>query len=491
MAGGFQVLFMFLVLMLNGGGRDLLHMIPTEAYWQEKNVEMTTENMLAQLGGGAEQAPDISDLAKQLASDDHRSRRQAKEALIAMGPAITPQLEKLMKESQDPEVVNSAREVMESFGGVGKAKEVRKLMAIRALGDLKAKEALPTLEKLVDSKELFVAEYAKDAIARIKGEQPQLPQATAEQLKSDYLLLPKNMGTVAQAKSMVAGTTAVEELAKLNSGMMRRFSSTQPTTQMDEAQKKQAMREYVQTVIRIAEQTGNARLDSMTMGISDDVGPRTGYIVFIARGKYDPEGLATLKSSLSPRMEKQVIEGLDVYADREATILPLSSERLVFAVGSNADSVPVMTIAKHLKAGKGELDQNQTMMDLIKTVDTTKPAWGVMQINAAMAEAPFLAPFDTVRMTADVKDDEVIATFKAEGDDAEEVKKAVEWLNTEIGREVTRMKERIAQNPNGYWGRMKPMVDIMESIKATADGKTATLTGKARGGIGAFINAIR
>src|SRR2546421_8733531 len=102
--------FFLLFTMLLGGasGNDLLDLIPTDSYWKSKEVELTAPNIMVELNS--------------IKADD-----------------------------------------------TSKATAVRRLMAIRALGELKSADALPSLKTQLDSKEMFVADYAQRAIDAIES----------------------------------------------------------------------------------------------------------------------------------------------------------------------------------------------------------------------------------------------------------------------------------------------------------------------------------
>src|SRR5437764_8476301 len=101
-----------LMMLLGGGANDLLDLVHTDSYWKAKQVTVSVEQLITDANSKAPVNPD----------------------------AAAPQ-----------------------------AAGVRRLMAIRTLGELKKAEALTMLQSLVDSKEPFVADYAKAAIAAIEG----------------------------------------------------------------------------------------------------------------------------------------------------------------------------------------------------------------------------------------------------------------------------------------------------------------------------------
>jgi len=79
-----------------------------------------------------------------------------------------------------------------------KGDPVRRLMAIRTLGELKKKGAIATLQPLLKSKTLFEAEYAAAAIAAIEGKKFKRPGLSAKERMKDVYLLPAGCGEVGQ-----------------------------------------------------------------------------------------------------------------------------------------------------------------------------------------------------------------------------------------------------------------------------------------------------
>ena len=126
-----------MMLLLSGGANELLDFVPTDAYWKAKEVTVSVQTISADL--------------ESLKADD-----------------------------------------------TSKATAVRRLMAIRTLGELKDKSALPALEKLTDSKEMFVADYAKRAIANIEGKPLVIgiPDNSAQMREKDLWMLPAKCGGV-------------------------------------------------------------------------------------------------------------------------------------------------------------------------------------------------------------------------------------------------------------------------------------------------------
>src|SRR3954468_13520539 len=102
-------IFLIFTLLLGGGtGNDLLDLIPTDVYWKVKDVEPTVPNLMLELNS--------------IKADD-----------------------------------------------TSKAVAVRRLMAIRALGELKTPDAVNSLKAQLENKDMCVADYAQHAIDLIEG----------------------------------------------------------------------------------------------------------------------------------------------------------------------------------------------------------------------------------------------------------------------------------------------------------------------------------
>src|SRR4051812_1355960 len=106
--GEASIFLIFTMLLGGGSGNELLDIIPTDAYWKAKEVEVTATNILIELNS--------------IKADD-----------------------------------------------TSKASAVRRLMAIRTLGELKSADAVPSLKSQLESKEMFIAAYAQRALNAIEG----------------------------------------------------------------------------------------------------------------------------------------------------------------------------------------------------------------------------------------------------------------------------------------------------------------------------------
>ncbi len=292
-AGGSWAM-MLVLLLFNGGGRDLLDCLSVADYWQAKTVAVNVDNMILELGT-VKDVPvgDITGLITDLGSDDYGTREAATKKIRTLGPGVVPQLKERGLTSNEPEAVDRSRKIINSFVRGGKAKEVRRLMAIRALGELKKAQAIPALTALLDSTDSFVAEYAQAAIASIQGKPFVRPTATAQQLKSDLYMLPAGLGAVGQRTLDGSQVGLIDLMVDQAGPGMGVPGWPGPNLQAGGglAFKPRMQAMLSGHVIKLVEKIGNVRLDAVTMGVSKDIGDKAGFVVVIARGTYDPTTL--------------------------------------------------------------------------------------------------------------------------------------------------------------------------------------------------------
>lgn len=345
------------------------------------------------------------------------------------------------------------------------ASAARKLMAIRALGELKKKEALPILEPLVKDPAPFVGEYARRAIAAIEGKPFERPDPDAEKFKADLALLPKGCGAVVQARVLPGGGAV--SFAQVVATM----KAFQPGRDEDVIRFR-----LTEQLTDLVGKTGNFRFEGGTMAVAEEIGQNKGFVLFIFRGRYDRDCMSALVKAAGggERMEEDTVEGVKVwYAGRNAALAMPSDDRFIFLAGPNREALPVEEVLKSIKSGKGGLDEDKELAALVKSVDMSKPAWGVMKVSDAYREAPFLAPFDSLVAVVDYENGKSKATLTAKGKDEADVKTAVESFEKERQGAVDMFKRMADRREMAMF---KQLVAMLEGIKTSQNGATATLT---------------
>ncbi len=475
MFGLLQVLM--IALTGGGGGNELLDYITTEAYWQQRGVNVVdVQSMQARLATA--EAADISRQLQNLGSSMPRVREAAGSEILGKGMAVLPQLEAVAR-SGNPDVAARAQELIDRLATQAQLVKVDRLMAMRALGELGDKAALTTLEPLLKSETLFEAQYAQEAVAHIQGKKYEAPKLTAEARMSDVWLLPADVGAVVQAVLPTGGKFDFKAI--LDKVPAVPLFGTEATPEM----RAQLLAEYYKGFMEIAGRLGNVRIDSATLGVADNIGNHAGYVVVIVRGLYDP---AAAKAALvETHANLELIGDTETYAPGgEMLMIPFAKDRFVFVAGPERELMPVAAVIESLKASKGKLESNEAITALIKTVDTTAELWGVMKVSAAYRLGSPLAAFDTVTMSSVRKGEMTDITITAKGSDKEKVAQAVSMMQGQVAMALNEMKGQMAEQ-EGLAPTMEPMIKIMESIEIKAQDDTATIKAQVKGNM---VNAL-
>ncbi len=439
-----------LLLTLAGASNDLLDYLPTDVYWQAKGVQPARDILVAELqadGGG-----DIQQLIQDLGSDEFNKREGASRRILAKGAAAIAPLKEAAK-SHDPEIANRATVILEEIANRAPAQKIRRLMAIRTVGESKDKEALPHLQKLLDSKEPFVADYARRAIASIEGKPYKRELAPAS--PEDLWLLPAGCGVVGQVRATGGRTVSLE---KLLANMPPFFGF----------QHQDMMQQVYANVLQTLEQVGNVRFDSATVGISSDfVDGAPKFIIIKARGQFDSKAAnEALKRVDTPKNRN----GVDVYEiDGGGRLAFLSDTRAVVISGPGDENLPIEELFTAIETGKGKLRNNAELTRLIEATDTQMPLWLVAKISEGYRQSPILAPFDSLVFSGRREGNLFNLEIRAQGTDAAKIKAALATVQQQIEAAKAGLKLAV------MLPMAKAAADFLDTVKLEAQGNQALL----------------
>jgi hypothetical protein len=452
---------MVLLLALGGvGGNELLQYLPTEAYWKIKGVAVSADAMLAELA--PPKAPDVEAFVRQLGSERFDERERAAQEIRKAGPTALPALRKA-QDSGDAEVRSRAGQLIGEISAQSRAGSVRRLMAIRALGELKARNAESALRDLLGSGDPFVAEYARAALAAIQGASAAPPAPPHDAIRGDLALLPPGCGAVGQMTLPPGKPVDQARLLKVLADF--------PMTKGEKPER--LLEEATRMAAGLAERIGNVRLDAVTVGVAREIGGRSGFVVLIARGRYDAQGMRDLIRG-EVRRETRTVEGIEVLPiDREFALMLPSDDRLILAGGPAQDQLPVESLARAARAG-AQPKMDPDVADLAKAVDATKPLWISVRVSDTYRQVPILAPFDSVTLTGAPAGANQELLLTAKGKDPAAVKGVVEMFEKGLqeGREAIRREVKKVDVP-----ALRSIADLMDSVKVKTDGGQVTVTG--------------
>jgi hypothetical protein len=447
-----------LAFLIGGGGSDLLDYVSPAAYWKEKQVTVSVDAMARELKPPA--PVDLAKLIDSLSSPDPQAREGAMKKIVAMGTAAIPPLREAMQ-SASPQVAVSAKSLIARIEAADRPASLRRLMAIRELGELKNKDAIAVLEPLLKSDELFVADYARQSIDQING-QP-VRRHLGVDLRQDVWLLPDGCRMVGQLLSPNSGPISLEAAMK--------------DAPLPPGQDRATVEAGVQNMlVSAAENLGNIRLDALSFGISGDIGDQKGYVVAIARGRYDSR--AVIEWMHKQQIPANLVGGVEIFQPpgAESAIFFPSNEYAVGIASPAGADLPIQEVLDAIKTHQGKLNAVAGMKKLIEGAPADQPLWAVAAITPAFAKGVVLAPFQTVQLNSRQTEQGLQVTIAGTGTDAAQTKAAVDMANNGARQAAEQMKQ-IQQ----FMPALKAVGDAMASVKCEANGANATLNMKVDG----------
>jgi hypothetical protein len=394
-----------LSFLIGGGSGDLLDYVPTQMYWQDRGVAITPDVMRQE--AAAQQPPDASALIDQLGAPDPQQRDAAGEKIIALGPSVLPQVQQATH-SPDAEIALRATGLVERLQNLIPQRSVRRLMAIRTLGELRDRQALPLLRSELDSPDMFVADYAATAIDAVEARPHPARRTTAA--RENFWLLPADSRAVAQLIPRGHGPIVVDQIA---AGLPLRPGEDKKTT----------IEHLCKFALDTAEQIGDVRLDALSVGCSGDLAADRGVLVCIASGQYDASLITRV--ARSSKLPRKMVDGIDVFdIDDDTSLFFPSNKRLVLLASPEAFKLPVAQMIAAVKNNDAALKRSPDMMKLIADAaphgdNENRPVWAAAQMTDAYKNVLGVQNLDSFTLTADELPGKLHVTLHGQSPDAQ------------------------------------------------------------------------
>jgi hypothetical protein len=443
------------MLMFAGGG-DAVSFLDSQAFWKQAGVEATADSMLQVLSPKAEAEPaDASAWIAKLGDGDAAVRRDARNKLLELGPAVRPQLEK-HAEAEDPEVAQTVRELLTLLNpAVKPSDEIMRLMAIRELGQLKASNAEPLLTKLASSPDAFEAAYAKAALALIRGEPAPEPVDARAKLDKDLMRLPGNSALM--LRTAAVGDADWNEILKMMA--MMGVPADVDTLR----------RQATPKLVEMLKKSGNFRLDGL--GVSMDVEGRTGAVAI--RGLCDARRLgALLAEALGQELQTEEIDGATVYAMQNARLTAIGNELLVLGFAENGAFAMDQALAALTGKNAAAAALSPEMASLVKGTAKAGPLWMALLIGEEMKQnAQQMGMFDSMQMSTQRKADKLEFTIRMKGQDPAMVQNAAALWDAQMQQGKVMLQQQAAMMPG-----LQMLVEMMNTIELAPNGNELKMT---------------
>ncbi len=282
-----------------------------------------------------------------LGSRDPTVRRRAREILEAAGENAIPHLEKA-RESEDVEVRETAKELLAKVEKQRQAAiqnntdYLKKLMAIRALEQMKSKAALPALKQLADGGDPTLSDAAANAVRIINGQAVQRPKG-ADTIKAVMARLPANAGFVATVDlERASRTQTIDVLLEA----LEKEAGKDPQMQAMVGQFGNVTMEIEKGLVKGLGQIGNVRIDSITMLASTDLGTarHAGYVAWIFKGLHDPAMVANAIKAENSRIKERQYKKQTVLFQSDIAFCSPDKNTLIIAVSEANDGSQIHPI---------------------------------------------------------------------------------------------------------------------------------------------------
>lgn len=473
MMATFYAFLSVILCLLNGGGNDLLDYLPSDAYWHEKQIDVSLERMLKELD--AKPGQDVAKLINDLGSPDAETRDKAAVEIRKVGGAAAIKPLSEASDSPDAEVRRRAKTLLRQIGGDEIERGVRRLVAIRTLGEMRKPEALPKLKPLLESKELFVADYAHVAIDLIEGRRPTETRPVPANAADDVWLLPAECKTVGQLVPRRGSPPDAAEFA----ATLKADSAADP-----DAKKNDLGAELARMLVPLVEKIGNVRIDAVSFGISGTPGVAhgvrrggplansSGYIAVVLRGRYHADWIRTLVRS--EKVASEDVDGVEVFRpDNETAMIVPSDEVLAYITSENAVDAPAKALAATMKTGKPAARANDdATKKLAASIDANPVLWAVSAVTAPQKTLPVAEALDTITLLGTREGKVLNLKMTAKGSDAAQVKSAVDKINKHAKDSADFLEGMQVVSA------IKLSVKLLRSMHADASGADVTMAAK-------------
>ena len=453
--------WMTLVALILGGGRDLASLVSPGHYWESKGVSVSVEQLSHELD--PIKPGDISKYLADLDAGDPAVRQTAAVEIFKMGPAALSALTETVN-SGSPEASERAASLQVQIRAASKPLFVRRLMAVRTLGEMKDARALPILRPLLNSTEMFESEYARQAIATIEGKACPPRTATAAERAADLALLPARLDTVIQIAPSLGAVFSLEKLIAL--------------LPFDQTRKAQAGSELNSTLLETLNIAGNVRIDAITVGIYPAPPGVPGNYIVVVRGQFDATALCAALGRVAP--DSELIDGVRVFhIDEDAALLVPSDRRIVYLGREAAGELGIAETIAALRTGSSDLAKNVELLTLVKSVDHGAPLWAAALLTPGLKELKQvgdpLGMFDSLTIVATQSMDKgnvvTAARLVATASDQPHAQQGMASMQAYLNNAVGDGQRIETKRPD-----LKPFIDFLESAKLEAEGNKVSLT---------------
>jgi len=454
MNASFVVLLSFLV---GGGSGDLLDYVQSQGYWDAHGVKITVDSMTHE--ATPPEAQDISKLIADLGAADPQTRDAASEKILKVGVGALPSLQDAAR-GTDPEVAERSEFLIRQLRPVVTQGAVRRLLALRALGELKDPRAIPFLQTQLASQEMFVGDYARAAIGRINN-QP-IVRTVSEKAINEVWMLPSNCRAVAQVIPRQTGPVKMTEAA----------AHFHPINGQDGAT---VLANVSRVALSVAESLGDMRLDSLNVGLSERIDSNHGCVTVIASGQFD--AASAIRAVRGHNAAMRTVDGIDIFElGQEGAIFFPSDRELVLMIAPAGQELPLKEMIDAIKTRGQPLKTSPEMAALVQQMLIVPPKtphalWMAAKVTDAYRQVPELSGFSALTLVGDETNDALSYAIRGECADEQAAAATSAQLDQFLAAAVAQVKGAQNMRPES-----QAALDFLGSVKFQSKGAAVTGT---------------
>ncbi len=321
--------FSVIFSIFTGTPQDFSSMVDTKQVLAVNQLPFQSDALIAYLKKGLDAIgkEEVKEAFDLLGSGKALERKKAKKLLIEAGLRSMPFLMVGIK-SQDPEIRDSSQEIIaiikKNSQQDNSSSYIKKFYAIKALGELKSGPAIEILKAFANSSDVTLAEAARISLAACGGEKysRKSGREAIEELKK---MIPDDAGFAAVLNFEEASKE--DYLNRLIEVVAKDLGKGNPALSI----LKDNAPQLEKFILMGLENTGNIRIDAATAYVSENIGPRGGYMSVIVKGHFDK---ARIEGLLGRSGLNKIDYGkLAVYESRDVAMTCVDNETFIWCVG--------------------------------------------------------------------------------------------------------------------------------------------------------------
>ncbi len=308
---------------------------------------------------------------------------------------------------------------------------------------------------------MFVSDYARSAIAGIDGQQTN--RDLRAEAVNEVWMLPSDCRAVAQLLPRHSGPVDAGQVA----------AHLHMRAGQDSAR---FVAGLSRTALNVAEQLGDMRLDTLNIGLSENIDPNHGCLTITSSGQFDSANAARALREHGAALH--TVDGVEIFEpDKETTIFFPSDRECIVMFSPGGEHAPVQEMIAAAKTREPPLKRSPKMAAMVRQMlpsasNAAHALWIAVQVSDAYRQLPGLDGFDTVTLVGDQNNGALNLTARGESPDVQTAAAALQQLNRFLAEGEALLKAALPAQPS-----LQPAIDFLGTVKLQRNERSISATG--------------